>query len=483
MPQPINHQQYNKPLAGEPSSVSKEQIRTDFFKRKALVAAQEELIYGQFADTQNMPRHFGKKIKTYEYIPILNDANLTDQGIDAAGLSTTLKVTIKMVPASSVAFNRSYRNTRITGTLYASGEGTTKAAALTAAKKAAESVLKNIGVLQTDYATTKAALTDWKFEESDAVPNTGNLYGSSRSVGDVNGKMPALSENGGRVNRVGATRKQLESDLHNMGIFQEYSKDSLDFDSDAQLDMHMHRELLRAAAQIQDDFLQINLLNSAGMVRYSGDAVSRATMTGEAGGTVSAIKYEDLMRLDIDMTSTGAPKNIKAITGVNKIDTQTIQSARALLVPSEVIPMLQGMVDTFNRPAFKFLHEYQGGGYKGLRGEIGAIHGFRIIVAPRALYYAGEGADVTNNGGYRETNGKYDVFPMMVISAGAFSEIGFMSDRVGSKWQVLDQKPGIATMNENDPYGKLGRRSLQWWAGSLVKRPEHIAIAYTLATL
>lgn len=197
---PELHQQYNTPLGGTPSSVAKEQIRTDFFKRKALVAALEELIYGQFADTMNMPKHYGKEIKTYEYVPIINDANLTDQGIDAQGLSTTLKVIIKIVPAASVAFNRSYRNTRINGTLFASGEGTTAAAALTAAKTAAESLLKNIQVFDTDYDTTKAALTDWTFEESEAVPNTGNLYGSSRAVGNVDNKMPALSENGGRVN-------------------------------------------------------------------------------------------------------------------------------------------------------------------------------------------------------------------------------------------------------------------------------------------
>ena len=66
----------------------------------------------------------------------------------------------------------------------------------------------------------------------------------------------------------------IESELQELGIFEEYTADSYMFDSDADLEAHCHRELLRAAAEITEDALQIDLLNAAGLVRYGGDAVA-----------------------------------------------------------------------------------------------------------------------------------------------------------------------------------------------------------------
>ena len=309
---------YNDPAGGNPSSVGKQQ-RTDFYKRKALVEVSEELYFGQFADTENMPKHYGKKIVMDHYLPILHDGNLTDQGIDAAGVSTVQKVTIMIVAAGAVRSNAADNRENGFGTHYAVGEGANAAAALTAAQADAESVFKNLGVFDTDYATTKAAVEAltpaWIVTEYGAVPATGNLWGSSRDVGNVSSKMPALTENGGRVNRVGNTRVTLESQMKNMGIFDEYTVDSLDFDSDSELEMHTHREMLRAAAEIQEDALQIDLLNSAGLIRFGGDAMSTSEITGESGAVASVATFEDLMRLDIDLTNNKAPKKIKAVLG------------------------------------------------------------------------------------------------------------------------------------------------------------------------
>ena len=82
------------------------------------------------------------------------------------------------------------------------------------------------------------------------------------------------------------------------------------------------------------------------------------------------------------------------------------------------------MVDTFGNQAFIPVRQYADAS-KPMYGEIGAIDGFRIIVSPRMLYWAGEGATVGTNGGFRETGGKYDVYPMLAMSMGAFSEISF----------------------------------------------------------
>ena len=477
-------QLYNNPTGGSPSSIGT-QARTDFFKTRAMVEVAPDLIFAQFADTTTMPKHFGKKIIQDIYLPILHDANLNTQGIDANGVSTVQKVTIK-ITTDAFPSPTMDGNTYSKGTHYATGEGSTGALALAAAKLRANSVFKQLGVFTTDYATTKTAVEalGWTVTENAAVAATGNLYGSSRDVGTINAKMPVLSETGGRVNRVGHTRVRLESQLDRFGIFDEYTADSLDFDSDAELEMHTHREMLRAAAEVNEDALQMELLVSAGLVRFGGTANATSELTGNTGSTASLVTYNDLMRLDIDLTNNNAPKTIVAITGSTNVDTVTVPSARVLLVGSEMIPTLKAMTDSFGNPAFKSIETYSAAGGKSMLGEIGAIDGFRIVVAPRMAYWAGAGATVTTNGGYRETDGKYDVFPLLALSKGAFTEVGFRSsNHTGGKWNVMHKKPGMDNMDYNDPYGMKGRRSVQWWFGSLVQRPEWIGIIKSVAKL
>ena len=83
-----------------------------------------------------------------------------------------------------------------------------------------------------------------------ATTVNGNLYGSSRDVGKIIGKMPVLSETGGRVNRVGYTRKTIEGTFQNYGIFSDYTEDSVNFDTDSELMTHINREMLIGANQV-----------------------------------------------------------------------------------------------------------------------------------------------------------------------------------------------------------------------------------------
>ena len=61
------------------------QLLNEYFQKQALIEAQKEQYFTQLADVTSMPKNMGKKIKRYHYIPLLDAANLNDQGIDAAG--------------------------------------------------------------------------------------------------------------------------------------------------------------------------------------------------------------------------------------------------------------------------------------------------------------------------------------------------------------------------------------------------------------
>lgn len=371
------------------------QLQTELFWKKALIEAKKKVFFGQLANVRAMPKNMGKVIKQYHYIPLLDDANINDQGIDAAGVTIA----------------------------------------------------------------------------------NGNLYGSSKDIGTISGKLPTLTENGGRVNRVGFKRKELQGTFEKFGFFDEYTQESMDFDSDADLEQHINREMLNGAAEITEDALQIDLLTSAGVVKFAGNATSNATVSGD-----DIVSYGDLIRLDIDLDANRTPKQTTAITGTRMIDTKVISGGRVMYIGSELIPTLRAMKDLHGEAAFIPVEKYAAGGTL-LNGEIGSVGPFRIIVVPEMLKWAGAGADASADATCYETADKFDVFPMLVVGEESFTTIGFQTDGESVKFSITHKKPGKETADRNDPYGETGFMSIKWYYGFMVLRPERLAVIKTAAKL
>ena len=397
---------YNSPIDGQPSTIEgtgSNQMSTFFWLKKAIIASRKEQYFMPLASVTNMPKHFGKTIKVYEYVPLLDQRNINDQGIDANGVSIV----------------------------------------------------------------------------------DGNLYGSSRDIGTITSKLPTLTENGGRVNRVGFTRLQREGSIHKFGFFYEFTQESLDFDSDDGLKEHLSRELLNGAIQLTEAVLQKDLLAAAGVILYSGAAISDATITGE-GATPSLVSYRNLMRLDQILTDNRTPKQTKIITGSRMIDTKVLSSGRIAYVGSELVPWLKEMKDLFNNKAFIGIQHYADAGTI-LNGEIGAIDAFRFIQVPEMLSWEGAGAAVTTNPGYRSSlvggTERYDVFPILVVGDDSFTTIGFQTDGKTVKFNILTKMPGRETADRNDPYGETGFSSIKWYYGILIKRSERLGLIKTVAPI
>lgn len=216
--------EYNDPAGGTDSSVGG-QIRTDYFVKKSLVELKKETYFGSLASVQSMPKNFGKKIKLYHYLPLLDDANINDQGIDAAGVTTTRSVTIKIqVGGVNGGVSGAYNG----ATHYVEAEAASDGAALTAARTKANIKMCELAgyditaVAYDTYAETKAVVEGltpaWIVTEYAGVARNGNMYGSSKDVGTISGKLPSLSETGGRVNKVGFTRVELEGTISKFGL-------------------------------------------------------------------------------------------------------------------------------------------------------------------------------------------------------------------------------------------------------------------------
>lgn len=316
----------------------------------------------------------------------------------------------------------------------------------------------------------------------------GNLYGSSRDVGTITSKLPELSETGGRVNRVGFTRKQITASIVNRGFFFEWTKDAMNFDSDAELKMHLTREAVRGAAQINEDVLYITLVNNAGVNYFAGSATSIATITGEVDDATAAVPtYVDLLNLDIELTNNKCPRDTKVIAGSRMIDTKTVRSARYMFISPDVEISFRAMTDLAGNPAFVDVKEYTSANGDGkyiqaLNGEIGAVGPFRIVVHPNAIMRSGAGAAVTANAaGLRNDGTNYDVYPCLVVGSEAFTHVGFEFG-AGTKGKFkTNTKMPEENRDRQDPFGKVGFTAIEFWNGILVDRPEHIAV-YNIAS-
>lgn len=376
-----------------------DQMNTYYWLRKSLTDAAKESFFTQLADPIGMPKHFGKKIKLYHYIPLLDDRNINDQGIDAKG----------------------------------------------------------------------------------AKCKDGNLYGSSRDIGTIQGKLPVLGENGGRVNRVGFSRVELEGTFNKFGVFTEWSRESMEFDSDSELRAHLSHELLNGMVQMQEAMLQIDLLTNAGVQVFPGKATKLADVTGE-GKEPMILTYDMLRKASQILDENRCPTHTKYITGSSKIDTKTIASARIAYVSSAVVPLLEDMKDKFGNKAFIPVHQYASAG-KVLNGEIGSIANFRFVQVPEMLAWEGAGQKATEaNPGFRTKDSKYNVYPILIVGSESFNTIGYHMDSAkNGKFSIITKVPGQATANMEDPYGETGFSSLKFYYGFLAKRPERICVLHTVA--
>ena len=423
-----NENMYNSPsstASGTASDIGA-QARTDYYYKKAIISVRDNMYFMPLADVRAMPKHMGKKIKQDVYVPLLDVLNTGDQGLDAAGTALTA--------GTYSAWNAA-------------------------------------GVLQSSTAANSGAAVTAAGTGGEIALNDQNLYGSSKDTGTITSKIPALTENGGRVNRVGFTRTQVEADLYKRGFFTEYTQESMDFDSDSELMSHITEEALQGANELTEAELQ-------------SDLITNATANGTAyymGGTTKltvdeVVTYTDLMNLSIALDDNKTPKQTKVIAGSRMVDTKTVNGGRVMYIGSALIPAIRAMTDLHSAAAFVSVEKYADAS-NILNGEIGSIDQFRLVVVPEMQYDEGGGASAADTAGNGQ-NGA-DIYPMLVVGDGAFTTVGFQTDGKSVKFAVNHKKPGKEIASLDDPYGEVGFYSIKWYYGFLALRPERLGIIWT----
>jgi len=75
---------YNDPYNGSESTIGK-QMRDFVWNKLAIEYIKKDMIFSGMSSNENLPKHMGKTIKKYKYIPILDDKNVYPDGLDADG--------------------------------------------------------------------------------------------------------------------------------------------------------------------------------------------------------------------------------------------------------------------------------------------------------------------------------------------------------------------------------------------------------------
>lgn len=468
---------YNSPtvnVAGGESSIGP-QFNTHYWDRRSLIDVAEEMYFSPMADVRSMPKHYGKEMKVFYYVPLLDDLNVNDQGLDAAGAVLAAGTYTVTYPRLALDVADAAAGAAVTAL-----EDNTSGMTVTnggAGSAGAGRTLLTLTAVSAQYSTlTKANAVVALNVGAVSYENGGNLYGSSRDVGTITAKMPTLTENGGRVNRVGFTRLERSGTIEEHGFFMEWTEDSMMFDTDSDLYGHLSREMLTGANELYEDLLQVDLLNAADVKIYPGAATAIAEIDGESG-SADVLDLDDLKRLTITLDDNRTPKKTTIIKGSRMIDTRTISASRIAFIGSELQIFITGLAD------FVPVEQYADAGTI-MNGEIGAIpkaH-LRFVVHPNMARFQGAGALVGTNGGYDETGGRYDIAPILVIGDSAFSTIGLqgMGGKGSSKFRIIVKKPGTEIANRDDPYGKIGFSSIKFFYGFIKLRGERMAIAYSL---
>lgn len=475
---------YNAPkvgVDGSPQSTIGPQFNTSYWDRKSLIDAAEEMYFSPLADVRQMPKNFGKELKVFYYVPLLDVLNVNDQGIDALGAARIQGTFTLSFPRSVVTVANASKaaaaaaiNDNISGA---------DASAVTIATAGADDS-GGTGLATITLTATSAVYADEV--DADAVvnlnvgavkhENTGALYGGSRDVGTILSKMPTLTENGGRVNRVGFTRLERKGEIAEHGFFMEFTEDSLMFDTDSELYGHLSREMLRGANEIYEDLLQADLLAAADVKVFPGVATSVATINGDTG-TPDVLTLAELKKLSVTLDDNRTPKKTTIIKGSRMTDTRVISASRVAYIGSELQILISDWAD------FVPVEQYADAGTI-MNGEIGAIPkaNLRIVVVPQMMRYQGAGDVVGTNAGYEETGGHYDVAPLLVVGDQSFATIGLqgMGGSGKQKFRIIVKKPGEENADRNDPYGKIGFSSIKFFYGFIKLRGERMAVAYSL---
>lgn len=198
------------------NTATTDQLQKFLYEKKALVEAVKETVFLPLASVKAMPANHGKVIKQYAVIPLLDDANLNDQGIDATGVVT----------AHGNLYGSSKDVGLITQRLPHLGEQGGRVNRVSFSRRMIEGTFERFGMF-TEY--TQEALDHDSDPEIKQHMYRELLRGATEVVEDV--LQRDLLNNAGTVRFAGAALAKNQLDAESQLVYQDLMRLSIDLDN------------------------------------------------------------------------------------------------------------------------------------------------------------------------------------------------------------------------------------------------------------
>lgn len=315
-------------------------------------------------------------------------------------------------------------------------------------------------------------------------------YMTARTADDVSAALTAagLAEGASGVNKRTLSKITMEATLARYGEMIDYT-DEVDLFSEDMIQIRYREELGELANSRMEDLIQMDMLGTP-TVLYAGAATSIGTIgAGVAadGSTDAAYKvsYDLIRRAARKLLRNRAKKTTQIVTGTNKIDTRTVNSAYYAVIGADVKADLEDLTrgTSYERKfAFIPVHEYAAAGNLA-ENEVGAMHETRFIEAESAVVYRGKGAvppqnyvgnlSITGATDLTSANaadrGNFDVFPILYPTQGAFATVGLKGN---DKITFKSKSPNV--VDSGNTYGTTGFFSYNFFYAGIILEPEKL---------
>jgi N4-gp56 family major capsid protein len=316
-------------------------------------------------------------------------------------------------------------------------------------------------------------------------------YLTGRAFADVQASLAAaaLAEGSGSTNQRSIKKITMQATLARYGEMIEYT-DEVDLFSEDMIQVRYREELGDLANQRMEDLLQLDMLSTPTRM-YSGVATSRATVGGSvvADGSTDAtarVSYDLIRAATRKLAMNRAKKNTSVIEGSVNIGTRPVAKAYYGIIDSSVKADLEVLTRglTYEKEFVWTPVEKYGNSKSLAEGEVGSVHEVRFIESESAIVYRQSGATVPTGyvgslqyTGTIGTDAKFDVFPILFPTEGAFATVGLKG-----KGKITFNSAAPGEVSIVNPYGTKGFFSYNFFYAGIILEPEKLLVVEVAAS-
>lgn len=193
----------------------------------------------------------------------------------------------------------------------------------------------------------------------------------------------------------------------------------------------------------------------------AGTAVTRAGSATSRANVGSAYSVDLQRRVMATMHRQKAKKHTRVLAGTSGYETYKIEPSYIVVGHTDLLPDLRSLQGTNEYNSFVPPSKYGSGSRVAHPYESGSFEEGRFILSPDLAFFPGTGSGTTT--GFRASNSKIDVYPMLVLGRESFGCIA-LRGRYAVKPMVLN--PGMP--RSGDPLGQKGSIGWKFWFACLI---------------